>query len=141
MRAAAAMNSVLSLLVRLCILALGVTLATKLVPGIHCDDGATLLTVVILLTFFNAVLKPVLVLFTLPFILVTMGLGIVVINALVFLLVGHLVNGFHVAGFGAAFFGSVVVSVTNFVISGLLRRNPPKPPTRRGPPDPDVIDV
>src|SRR6266496_1015998 len=108
------MNSPLKqLLVRWLVLALGVMLATKIVRGISCEDGATLVVVVLLLSFFNAILKPLLVLFTLPFILVTMGLGIVVINALLFLLVGHLVNGFHVAEFWSALGGSLVVSITN----------------------------
>lgn len=134
------MNSLLALLVRLLILALGVTLATKIVPGIRCDSGATLLAVVLLLTLFNAIVKPLLVVFTLPFILVTMGLGILFINALLFLFVGSLVNGFHVAGFGSAFLGALVVSITNLVISGLMRKTPPPKPPRDGPGD-DVIDI
>src|ERR1039458_3481251 len=78
------------LLVRWLVLALGVALATKLVPGIRCDDGETLVIVAVLLSFFNSFLKPLLVLFTLPFILVTMGVGIIVINALLFLFAAHL---------------------------------------------------
>ncbi|HXQ79778.1 MAG TPA: phage holin family protein, partial [Opitutaceae bacterium] len=73
------------LLVRWLVLALGVVIATHLIPGIHCSDLGALIAVVVLLSFFNAILKPVLVLFTLPFIIVTMGLGIVVINAILFL--------------------------------------------------------
>ena len=136
------MNSSLSqLLVRWLVLALGVTLATKLVTGITCDSGATLFWVVVLLSFFNAILRPLLVLFTLPFILLTMGLGVVVINALLFMFVGRLVDGFHVAGFWPAFWGSLVVSVTNMLMSGVMR-GPPKAP--RPPPPPkrdDVIDI
>src|SRR6185503_20709741 len=109
------------LLVRWLVLALGVMLATKIVPGIRCDDGATLVVVVLLLSFFNAILKPLLVLFTLPFILITMGLGVLVINALLFLLVGQLVNGFVVDGFWSALGGSLVVSVTNLVVSVVTR--------------------
>jgi putative membrane protein len=129
------------------VLALGVMLATRIVPGITCQDGATLLVVVLLLSFFNAILKPLMVLFTLPFILVTLGLGVVVINALLFLLVGRLVNGFHVDGFWSAVFGSLVVSVTNLLLSSFTRggrppRNPPTessgPPARGGG---DVIDI
>src|SRR6185503_3387775 len=124
------------LLVRWLVLALGVMLATKIVPGIRCDDGATLVVVVLLLSFFNAILKPLLVLFTLPFILVTMGLGVVVINALLFLLVGHLVKGFHVDGFWAAVWGSLVVSVTNWLVSSFVRSNVKpgtRPPTGQAP--------
>lgn len=140
-----AMNSPFAqLLVRWLVLALGVMLATKIVPGIACTDGATLLVVVVLLSFFNAILKPLLVLFTLPFIVVTMGLGIVVINALLFLLVGRLVEGFVVASFWSAVGGSVVVSVTNMLVSAFVRsnkrRNPLPAEKRRGKGD-DVIDI
>ena len=131
------------LLARWLVLALGVIFATWLVPGIRCDTGGALITVVILLSLFNVVLKPLLVLFTLPFILVTMGLGMIVINALLFLFVGRLVDGFHVAGFWAAVGGALVVSITNLAVSVLRRRAPPPPgppPARAGKPD-DVIDI
>jgi putative membrane protein len=146
------MNSpFLQLLVRWAVLALGVVLATKIVPGIACTDGMTLVAVVLLLSFFNAILRPLLVLFTLPFIVFTMGLGVLVINALLFLLVGEIVDGFHVAGFLPALGGSVIVSVTNLGVSFLMRRasppppaNPPGPPdqpTRAKPKHDDVIDI
>lgn len=133
------------LLLRWLVLALGVMLATVLVPGIKCEGGAALLAVVLLLSFFNAILKPLLVLFTLPFIIVTMGLGVVVINALLFLFVGRLVDGFHVAGFWSAVGGSLVVSVTNWVASAYVKsaqkdRRPP-PPRPKPPNDNDVIDI
>ena len=122
--------SILNLLARWLILALGVLIATRIVPGIRCDGGSTLVVVVVLLSLFNAVLRPLLLLFTLPFILVTLGLGVVVINALLFLLVGRLVEGFHVAGFWPAVGGSLVVSVTNLLLSVFLRgrRPAPRPP-------------
>ena len=119
------------LLVRWLVLALGVVIATRVVPGIHCSDFGSLIAVVILLSLFNAILRPVLVLFTLPFIIVTMGLGIVVINAILFLFVGRLVDGFTVSGFWPAVGGSLVVSLTNFVVNAATRssgRPPPGPP-------------
>jgi putative membrane protein len=116
------MNSALSqLLLRWSILALGVMLATKLGIGIRCDSGSTLLVVVVLLSFFNAILKPLMVLFTLPFILLTLGLGMVVINALLFLLVARLVDGFYVASFWSAVGGAIVVSVTNLILNMFTR--------------------
>lgn len=126
------------------VLALGVVIATHLVPGIHCSDFGALVAVVVLLSFFNAILRPLLVLFTLPFIIVTMGLGIIIINAILFLFVGRLVDGFTVAGFWPAVGGSLVLSVTNFVLNGAVRtsgRRPPGPP--RGPSQRggDVIDI
>jgi putative membrane protein len=129
------------LLLRWLVLALGVMLATKIVSGIRCDNGSTLIVVVLLLSFFNAILKPLLVLFTLPFILVTMGLGVVVINALLFLFVGHLVNGFVVEGFWSAVGGSLVVSLTNLVVSAFTRggKREAGPPKRKS--KDDVIDI
>ncbi len=99
------------------ILALGVVIATHIVPGIHCADFGSLAIAVVLLSLFNAVLRPILVLFTLPFIIVTLGLGIVVINAFLFLFVGRIVDGFTVAGFWPAVGGSLVLSITNFVMN------------------------
>jgi putative membrane protein len=132
------------LLVRWLVLALGVVIATRLIPGIHCSDFGALVAVVILLSFFNAILRPVLVLFTLPFIIVTMGLGIVVINAILFLFVGRLVDGFVVAGFWPAVGGSLVVTATNLIVNAAMRSSVPRPP---GPPagpkgkGGDVIDI
>ncbi|MEJ6604326.1 MAG: phage holin family protein [Verrucomicrobiia bacterium] len=140
----------IQLLVRWSILALGVTLATKLVPGIQCNDASRLVIVVVLLSFLNAVLKPMLVLFTLPFIVFTLGFGIVMINAFLFLLVARVVDGFYVASFGSAFLGALIVSITNLVLINMLRSKGPPPGGGKGgkggnakPPrrDPDVIDV
>ncbi len=132
------------LLVRWLVLALGVMLATRIVSGIRCDDAVTLLAVVVLLSFCNAILKPLLVLFTLPFILLTMGLGVLVINALLFLLVGRLVDGFTVASFWSALGGSLVVSLTNGLVSAFRKERGAGAPRSsrggRGKRD-DVIDI
>ena len=136
------MGTISQLLLRWCILAVGVTLATKLVPGIYCVDGRTLFVVVLLLSFCNAILKPLLVLFTLPFIVLTMGLGVIVINALLFMFVGRLVEGFSVASFWSALGGALIVSITNLAFSGIGRRasERPPPPRSRKKPD-DAIDI
>lgn len=133
-------NAFVNLLVRWFVLALGVVLSTKIVPGISYDTGTTLAVVVLVLSFFNAVLKPLLLLFTLPFIVLSLGIGIWIINAILFYFVGRLVDGFHVAGFGSALLGALIVSMTNLLMNRLLV--PPRPP---GPPPPvkrdDVIDI
>ena len=134
--------SLINLLVRWLVLALGVTLATKLVHGIRCDDNATLIGVVVLLSLFNAVLRPILVLFALPFIVLTLGLGLLIINAILFYWVGKMIDGFHVADFWAALWGALIVSLTNMVLGAFLR-SPPRPPSgpgrKRG--GGDVIDI
>ncbi|MBS0631108.1 MAG: phage holin family protein, partial [Verrucomicrobia bacterium] len=123
-------NRVLQLLVSWAVLALGVTLATNIVTGLSCDNTTVLIKVVLLLSFFNAIIKPLLLIFTLPFILLTMGLGVIVINALLFFWVGKLVDGFHVASFWSALGGALIVSLTNLILSGLMRdKNAPR---RRG---------
>jgi putative membrane protein len=110
------------------------------VPGISYDSGLTLLTVVLLLSFLNVVVKPILLLFSLPFIILSLGIGIWLINALLFYFVGRLVDGFHVAGFGSALWGALIVSITSMVMNRLLTppKAPPKPAAKR---DDDVIDV
>jgi putative membrane protein len=136
-------HAFVNLLLRWLILALGVILAEKLLPGISCDSSLTLLVVVLLLSFLNVVLKPLLLLFTLPFIILSMGLGIWLINAVLFYLVGRLVDGFHVAGFGSALLGALIVSVTNIVMSRLMTPppRPPAPPRGGGGKGGDVIDI
>ena len=122
------MRSLSQLLLRWGILAVGVILATKIVPGIHYNEGGTLVLVVLLLSLFNAILKPLLVLFTLPFILLTLGLGVIVINALLFMFVGRLIEGFYVDSFWSALGGSLIVSITNMLFSGFARRVSGPPP-------------
>jgi putative membrane protein len=131
-----------NLLVRWLVLALGVALSTRIVPGINYDTGTTLLVVVVLLSLLNVVVKPILLLFTLPFIILTLGLGIWFVNALLLYFVGHIVSGFHVATFGTAMLGSLIISVTNLVMNRLFA--PSKPPANRPPGGgkrEDVIDI
>lgn len=84
------------------IVAFGVLIASNTASGIHYDSYGTLLVVVILLSACNVFLKPLLMLFSLPFIILTFGIGIWVINALLFLFVGALVSGFYVDSFSSA---------------------------------------
>ena len=104
------------------LLALGVVIASATASGISYDSEVGLIVAVLLLSVVNVFLKPLLMLFALPFIVLTLGLGIWLINALLFLLVGYLVEGFHVATFGNALWGALVVSVTgaiaNIVFAG-----------------------
>lgn len=135
----------LQLLVRWSVLALGVVIAAEIVPGISYDQPTTLLVTVLLLSFFNAVLRPIMVLFTLPFIVMTMGLGVVFINALMFMLVGGLVDGFKVESFWSALGGALIVALTNLLLNSLLKGPPPGPRGGGGHRIPDsqddVIDV
>ena len=72
------------------------------------------------LGFANAVVKPLLILFTLPLTIVTMGLFLLVVNALVLMLVSALVSGFTISSFWTAFFASIFISIFSLFVSGLV---------------------
>jgi len=102
------------------LIALGVLLASNTTSGIRYVDGQALFFAVLLLSLCNVVLKPILMLFSLPFIILTFGIGIWLINALLFLLVGNLVPGFYVDSFGNALWGALVVSLTSGIANLLF---------------------
>lgn len=100
--------------------AAGVFLGSAMIDGIHYDDGASLFWAVLLLAVFTAFLRPLLVLFALPFVMLTLGVGLLFINAFLYLLVGNLLEGFVVDGFGAAFFGALIISFLNVLFAGWI---------------------
>ena len=107
-------------LVRLLVSALGLWLASELVPGIEVHGGWTLLGAALLLGIVNAIVRPLLVILTLPATLLTLGLFLLVINAAMLGLVAWMFDGFTISGFWAAFFGAVVVSVTGWLASSFI---------------------
>ena len=71
----------------------------------------------------NAVIRPVLLLLSLPFILVTLGLFILVVNALMLWVVAKIVPGFHIDDFTTAFFGALIISIVNWALSAVFKGN------------------
>lgn len=108
-------------LIRWGITAIAVMVAAWLIPGIRYDSTGVLLGASLLLGIINAFVRPVLMLLSLPFILVTMGLFIFVVNALLMLLVSSIVPGFQVDGFWNAFFGAIIVSIVSLILSSFFR--------------------
>jgi putative membrane protein len=100
--------------------ALGVFIGSSLLPGIYYDDSTSLILAVLLLGIFSAVLRPILVLFTLPFVVLTMGIGLLIINALLYAFVGYLVKGFYVDGFGYAFLGAFIITLLNLFFNNWI---------------------
>jgi putative membrane protein len=92
------------------------------VPSIQVAGFGTALLVAVVLGLINALLRPLLVLLTLPVTLLTLGLFIFVINALLFQLAGSLVDGFQVGGFWSALIGSIGYSVISWLLSAILLR-------------------
>ena len=136
-------NPVIQLLLRWAVSALGVLIAATVIPGISYDEGGDLVVVVLLLSFLNAFLRPMLVLFALPFVIFTLGFGILLINALLFMLAAHFVDGFQVAGFMSAFFGALIVGMISIFLSGIWSGRVTGSPGRRHRrrKDDDVIDI
>ena len=103
------------------------------VPSVQVDSFVTALVAALLLGFANALIRPVLVLLTLPVTLVTLGLFVFVINALLFWLVASFVKGFAVAGFWSAFFGAIVYALISWAVSHLVFGPPRVVVVRRDP--------
>ena len=135
---------------RWAVTALAVLVASNLGLGIQYDTVTGLLVASLLLGIFNAFLRPILLLLSLPLLIVTLGLFTLVINALLLLWVGSLVRAFHVRDFWAAFWGALVISLVSLIMNAMLGTNekkenrrqrdrPPRPPNDKssGP----VIDV
>jgi putative membrane protein len=97
--------------------AFGLWLAAELVPGIEVQGLWTLLGAALLLGIVNAVVRPLLVILTLPITLLTLGLFLLVINAAMLGLVAWMFDNFTISGFLAALLGAIVVSLTGWLAS------------------------
>ena len=93
-----------------------------LYQGVEVRSFGAALTAAFVIGLFNMLLRPVLVLLTLPVTVLTLGLFLFVINALMFWWAASLLNGFYVSGFGAALLGSLIYSVFGVVIDSALQR-------------------
>jgi putative membrane protein len=91
-------------------------------PGIEVSGFYAALITAMVLGLVNTLIKPVLVLLTLPINILSLGLFTFVINALLFWFVSTVVEGFGVAGFWAAFLGSLILSITSWLVSGLFKK-------------------
>jgi len=93
-----------------------------LMPSISVASFDAALVAALALGLVNAVVRPVLVLLTLPVTILTLGLFIFVLNGLLFWMVGEWLEGFHVAGFWAGVFGAIVFSLVSWLLSALVLR-------------------
>jgi putative membrane protein len=87
-----------------------------LLPGIKVTDFRVAVIVAAVLGIINVIVKPILILFTLPITILTLGLFLLVINALMLMLVSHLVSGFRIASFGWAVLGALIISIVYHLI-------------------------
>ncbi len=108
------------ILLRMAITALGIWLATVLVPGVTAQSTGALIWAAIALGLINAVIRPVLVLLTLPVTILTLGLFLLILNAAMLNLAGWLVDGFEVVGFWSSVFGAIVISLVSGACSHFI---------------------
>ena len=100
---------------------IAVMVASSVIRGIRYDTVATLIGASLLLGILNAFVRPFLLIISVPLILLTLGLFILVLNGLMLLLVPHVVVGFHVDGFWSAFWGAIVISLVSWLLSAFFR--------------------
>jgi putative membrane protein len=116
-------------ILRVLIAALGLWLATEWVDGIFVRSPVTLILAALLLGIVNAIVKPIAVLLTLPFTLLTLGLFLLVINAAMLGLVAAFLPGMGISGFWAAFWAAIIVSVVSWIGNAMFG---PGKPARNG---------
>jgi putative membrane protein len=107
-------------LLRVVITAIGLWLATVWVPGVHVSGVPTLLLAGLLLGVVNAVVRPIAFILTLPITILTLGLFLLVLNALMVWLVAWMLPGFHVDGFKSAFLTAIIVWLVGWIASWFI---------------------
>lgn len=108
---------------RLMINMIAILIIAYLFPGlIWVDSFWAALVSAFILGIVNAIIKPVLIFFTLPLTIITLGLFLLVINGLMLWLVSALVRGFHVEGFWGAILGSILISIVSWILSRFVPR-------------------
>lgn len=103
--------------------ALALFLVAYLLPGVHVAGFGAALIAAIVLGLVNSVIRPILVVLTIPVTIVTLGLFLFVINGLMFWMVGSILNGFQVDGFWWAMLGAIIYSVISTIMSSILISN------------------
>lgn len=113
-------DNLIALLLHWGMMALSLWVSSYVFKGIKFANPSSLIISALLLGFANAIIKPLLIVLTLPLTLVTFGLFLLVINALMILLVSSFVRGFTVSGFWTAMFASIFISVFSFLMGSFF---------------------
>ncbi len=110
----------MGLIVRLLLSALAVIIGAYLIPGVSVDSIVTALIVAVVLGILNAIVKPILIILTIPVTIVTLGLFLLVINVIIIYIADSLIPGFAVAGFFSALIFSVVLAVIGWILNSIF---------------------
>ncbi|MDX9745795.1 MAG: phage holin family protein [Syntrophales bacterium] len=120
----------MKLLIKWIILTASIIFVSYILDGIQIDSFLTALIAAALLGILNTVVRPLLILLTLPVNLMTFGIFIFVINAMLLMLVSHVISGFQVNGFWTAVSGSILITLSSALLNRLIKENPPPKPPR-----------
>jgi putative membrane protein len=112
----------MKLLVKWLLSAAALLAVAYIYSGVEVSSFSNALIAAFVIALFNMVLRPVLVVLTLPVTVITLGLFLFVINALMFWAAASVLDGFHVRGFGAALLGSLIYSIFGIVIDSAIER-------------------
>lgn len=107
---------------RFLITTLAVIIAAYLLPGIELKNNFTPLIVALVLGLLNTFIKPILIFLSLPITLITFGLFLLVINTVIIKFTSGIVDSFHVAGWWAAFWFSIVLSIVTYLLESLVKK-------------------
>ncbi|HQI46942.1 MAG TPA: phage holin family protein [Bacteroidales bacterium] len=113
----------MKLIIQIIISAFAVIITSYLLPGIHVSDFITACLVAIVLAVLNNLLKPLLIILTIPITFFTFGLFLLVINAFIIILAGNIVPGFNVDGFWWALAFSIILSIVSSVLTSVNRED------------------
>ncbi len=115
----------MNFIVRILISTLAVLATSWLLPDtwVQVDNFITAIIVALVLAFLNSVVKPIFILLTIPVTVVTMGLFLLVINAIIILITDYFIDGFIVHGFWSALVFSIVLTLINSIFNGIQRRD------------------
>ena len=110
----------IGLLVRWLVSALALAVVASIVPGIHAAGFGPTMIAALVLGILNAIVRPILILLTLPINLLTLGLFTFVINGILLLMTGSLVDGFAVDGLGSAIIGALLLSIVSALLNAFV---------------------
>ena len=111
-------------LIKLIVSALAVIITAYLLPGVEVKSPLTAVLVAAVLSFLDAIVKPIMILFTIPITIVTLGLFLIVINAIMILLADYIVDGFVVHGFWWALLFSFILTVVTSILNAIAKDKP-----------------
>jgi putative membrane protein len=131
-------ETMIVIITRWLVITVAILLSSILIPGIRVDSLATVLIAAGVLGIINVIIKPVLIILTLPLNILTLGLFSFIINAGLLKLVAYFVSGFEIDGFLAALLGAVVISLVNWLANSFIVRTKNRPDK---PSKPDYVDL